>query len=1245
MNRLILASGSTFTVGAGSSLTTVFGTTGNETLSIGVGAKVVLDASFNRGGDTITLAGNAASYTARQSGSSVILTDASGSEITIPVGVTGASVAFADAAARTLVFNTQTNAITLGADVVDATADALAAGSSAVAGRAFNLTAGIDSGAAFAGGAGDDTYSAIATTFSAGDVLNGGAGKDTLAIVDNVAGMGIAAPSATLTSIEALTISTNGRVGVQAVQGTTAVAQVNTISFTGAVDVGDRYSVTYNGVTQASAGSAAATAAGAATVVANTINAMAGSSIAAVSGNNVVVTAPVAGTPLPAFSVAVVDSTNQTGLPSIALTTANVVGVAGVTAAAYDVSSFTSLTDATVSADGAVNLKAAGTQNVAITSGAGVTLAGGLAQNVTAKGGFTVSGGKGAVTVVDSAQGAVASSVTDGTSVNITSTSRNDNGTTGTITVGSNTNAPTGAVAIKSTISEVKSANNTAGGAITVTGGTSVSVDQVAVKALNDAGSANGSITNAAVTVTGTASTTSVSVAATKAVAAAATVAAVAGVTEVATLTFTTLANNTSATVNGLTFTNTSGGTLTAQQVAAAFANLSAGATHGASTRGVYSGTFSTEGWTSGAVGGTTAAPTVTFTGTTTGARTDLGTGTGISAATTVTDGVTAVAAAGRTGVVANSVTVTDVNNGSTTKAGTITSVTAANYTTVTVNSNALNTLSLTGGSGNITIGNGSLVGNTATTLNLTVNGLTGGTLDDADVYKTINVTATGANSTLANITNTALTALTVGGDKTLTLTSTAGATALANVTVTGAAGVTATFGAGTMKAIDTTGTTGTSTITFDATLATYTGGAGSDRVTTSAVAPSKAIDLGAGDDRLQLAQGTNSVTGAISGGSGTDRLIMTAADAATADNDLAFSALVTGFEVLQLIDVSNQSVNLANLGITSNVVIGNRVNTGTLQVANLVRGGTVTVNAQTGAADVVEFDNAAWRATGASSDSLNINLGSSAGNTNENNGTVQTKGIESIALSATHATADTNGVDIAAGTFKNTVAVNDTSTTDSLASLTITGNAGVILDVAGSTALRTIDASANTGGVTVTAASTLAATLTGGSGNDSLTATTGTNADVLNGGAGNDTLTSNQGLTTLTGGAGRDLFVVATAGANGNVYTTITDAAAGDRLELSNRGTETFATARLNLAATATFADYLNLAASGDGSLAGRISWFQFNGNTYVVEDLSAGATFANGSDIVVALSGLVDLSTASLAYNVGGAPVLMFG
>jgi S-layer protein len=181
------------------------------------------------------------------------------------------------------------------------------------------------------------------------------------------------------------------------------------------------------------------------------------------------------------------------------------------------------------------------------------------------------------------------------------------------------------------------------------------------------------------------------------------------------------------------------------------------------------------------------------------------------------------------------------------------------------------------------------------------------------------------------------------------------------------------------------------------------------------------------------------------------------------------------------------------------------------------------------------------------------------------------------------------------------------------------------------------------TGGITFTTAGTVAETVKGGASANVLTATTGTTADTLIGGAGSDTLTANAGLDVLTGGLGRDNFVVATVTANVNVYSTITDFLSGDTLTLANKGTETFARTKLTLGSTAVFQDYANLAAAGDGSANGLVSWFQFGGDTYVVEDTTAGATFTSATDVIVKLTGLVDLSTAGFSAAAGTAPSLI--
>jgi S-layer protein len=354
----------------------------------------------------------------------------------------------------------------------------------------------------------------------------------------------------------------------------------------------------------------------------------------------------------------------------------------------------------------------------------------------------------------------------------------------------------------------------------------------------------------------------------------------------------------------------------------------------------------------------------------------------------------------------------------------------------------------------------------------------------------------------------------------------------------------------------------------------------------------------------------------------------MVTADVVTADNDLAFSALVSGFEKLELTgSTGGQNINLTNMGITSDIIVGASAGAGAVTLTNLANGGTVT---QTGThATGVTVSNAAF--TAGTADSVNVVLSATAG---FNGGTFTAANVETVNLTAT----DTLTTDITAHIL--------VMTADSATTLNVSGNAGVALTLTGSVALAVLNASAATGGVSATSVSTAAITMHGGSGGDSLTAATGTNADVLNGNAGADTLTTNAGLTTLTGGAGFDNFVIQTAGANGAVYTTITDFSAGDRITLDDvaAGDEVFNTTKLTLAGTAVFTDYLNAATDDTGSNVNSvIRWFQFGGNTYIVQDKSASADFFNGTDVVVALTGIIDLSTASLSYNLGSDPVLM--
>lgn len=128
LNNMYLASGGTLALAFGTSATKVYGSVDADKITIAAGVTVVLDGSFNRGNDTIQFTGNAASYSVvRVNASTVRITDAAGTSVTIPVGSAGTQIQFADAT-RTL--SGSSAGIVLGDQAVSSTAAALAQGTS-----------------------------------------------------------------------------------------------------------------------------------------------------------------------------------------------------------------------------------------------------------------------------------------------------------------------------------------------------------------------------------------------------------------------------------------------------------------------------------------------------------------------------------------------------------------------------------------------------------------------------------------------------------------------------------------------------------------------------------------------------------------------------------------------------------------------------------------------------------------------------------------------------------------------------------------------------------------------------------------------------------------------------------------------------------------------------------------------------------------------------------------------------------
>lgn len=1046
---------------------------------------------------------------------------------------------------------------------------------------------------------------------------------------------------------------------------------------------------------------------------------------------NVSVIAPTAGTALKDLTFT--DKTVAADLPSATTITANAAAVAASDAAQYSFASYTDVTSITANTVGGANVGAASTQAVTLTNtGAGATaVAGGLSQTVTTDGGaVTLSGSVGAISLTNTAQGADAISVKGGTSVTISAAGNAG----GTVTVGSAAasaaaapTGPSGAVSVS-----VASAN-ASGGDVTVNGGTSVTVAESATRSGPSASSTTGSTaTQGNVTVNGTAVTSSVTVSQTAAKAKVDYVPAKAAAYETVSVKFTALAAGEYVQVDGLRLTaSATGSGMTAAQVAAAFANLAKGALNGAVSTdvGTFTGKLATstnggaaadDNFTSGSASG----DTVVFTSATADAAAKLVILTDHATAPTATE-VTKYQAAqvgvGNGGIANGAVTVTDVNYKSPTdgtaaqgtKLGVIGTVTANNFTSLTVNNSGLTTLNVTGGSGDVTLNDGSALVGASVLRSVTVNmgGQTGGALaSGTSNYETLNLNMTAASS-LANINMGGVTALNLGGSAALSASSLSGLSAVKTITLTGSAGLngaltlanSSTAGvkyvadtasadlnalSSTLTSVDASASSGALKVSVSGSKTAVSGGAGADTITLVAAAGNtvvtKSISTGAGNDTVVLAEGTLSISNSITAGEGNDTLQMTAGSASniTASSALTgavFKSYVTGFETLKIkgdttAANTSASIDLAQLGFStaSKVNVAEAVvAAGTLTLDKFSNGGSLTISAsQSGSGSAIALTNAvAWVATSANTpasyvdNSVNVVLAGLKADTYNTDGSYA--GTTDLSIAGGNVSLSNVGtVNVtssdAVGTSILGVATNTLTITDAkVAVVNVDGNANLTLTLGTGTAPATINGSAMTGALTVTAAAvTGGATVIGGSGKDALTASSGTGADKLSGGTGDDTLTSNAGSSVLTGGAGNDTFVVSTVSAAKTIYTTIADFSVGDTLKLGNVASngiggngsavvETFKSTKVDLSgltSSATLGDAINSAIHS--TAAGEIRWFQFDGNTYVLEASaahSATGDFVDGADLVVKLSGLVDLSKAG--FNADNQSLMLFG
>ncbi len=680
---------------------------------------------------------------------------------------------------------------------------------------------------------------------------------------------------------------------------------------------------------------------------------------------------------------------------------------------------------------------------------------------------------------------------------------------------------------------------------------------------------------------------------------------------------------STSGGFTGLDLTGVTG--LTNVSLAAQGTAASTGIVLGSGVTGTVSAVAANVGVTGGVnvTASTTAGGTVTLAGT-------------ALTTATVNAGTGAVSVSG------NVLTNVTVNGGSLAAANAIDNTTKTTLTTVTVTGNDTNVNIRGNGVTNVSVAGSETAARTIAITNAAAGGHALNFTAAGTGYDTSGASPVEHQTVLTDLTATALTVTTTAASSVNASTS----TAVTAVTLKGAGDLKFAPMAGNVLSIDGSAATGALTLgslnaatvtvktgsgadslTVNATaLTTVSTGDGNDSVTLgSSLAAGSTIDLGAGNDKLLgiAAQAPAAGTGTvIDGGAGVDTL---SADLVNAGN----AALFKNFE--------NLSLNSAT-GLDLALLSGNTITALTMDTASTTA--TYQHVTATGLTDTYVGDNSAFTNTlslngvSGTSDAFTITFAAVDTSTPvaavEKAGTIAAAGIENFTI-VSGGTKAWNAVTLGTDTSASTVTINGASNLD----LTFSGTFG---DSTNKTGVSLIDGSAATGALSINTANVDANGLVVKTGTGADTITLAGSATVLSG-AGADTIVTAAGATTtITGGAGAttvDAHLTVAASTSAPKITTLTDAKQGDILTFLDHGTETFTTTKVNVnTATALFGGTVNaldLATTADGGTANSaIKWFQYAGDTYVVEDNSAGATLGTG-DIVIKLTGLHDLSTAT--------------
>ena len=372
-------------------------------------------------------------------------------------------------------------------------------------------------------------------------------------------------------------------------------------------------------------------------------------------------------------------------------------------------------------------------------------------------------------------------------------------------------------------------------------------------------------------------------------------------------------------------------------------------------------------------------------------------------------------------------------------------------------------------------------------------------------------------------------------------------------------------------------------------------------------------VKLGSGDDVVALTATTNKQT--IDGGAGTDLVSVTSG---TAKVGAGNNVTLTNFEGLQISNALADEVDMSKWGAFNNVTLVQGVNTGG-KLQKLLNDSTITVDTIAVGNDLAVGVKDA--ATG-TADKLNLVFNPKGTDTGLNNtGGFVIDDIENIDIAS-------NLDDKKTATAKNTVNLKATvEAKGTLTNVVIKGDANTELALdANLKKLKTVDASTLKGKFVFNGATHLddKAVVKGGTADDTITFAS-TMATTVTGGAGKDTFVINKGINPLTFAASKT--------------STITDFTKGDTIKIGGLAATTQdKIVKYEVSGSLDFANNFKeaLKAAGDK----KVAYFTYRDpdtnstDTYVVKSHGDDAV-ADQDDYVVKLSGAIDLSNATITTS----------